>query len=115
MDETALREYQKDIERLKKIIADEQQRGNSDSVQRYQREVAEIESYIKKNRNIQGKSRNVPGRREKARTRVKGALDRAIASIRREDQLNALADHLDKNIDTGTSIICRDTHTQWNV
>ncbi|MGC2109397.1 MAG: hypothetical protein WA655_07760 [Candidatus Korobacteraceae bacterium] len=111
-DAKAMQQYKAEAERLADEMADAKQRGNQRKYEELLERLELIREHVKVDTGRGGRRRRFSDDVEKARTSVTKAINRAIRSIRQQD--NAIADHLQTNIATGAELVYRDASTPWN-
>lgn len=101
LDRTALQSYQRRIRELKALP--EQQRLSESATEQHRRELAELQAALRTATGLGRRSRSFPDEQERARTAVRKALVRAVASIEAVEP--ELGDHLRRSVMTGAT--CR--------
>ena len=100
IDEKARMQYQNKILELQSEIEEAEQYSDFDQLEKLQEEYDQLIEYLSKSLNLKGKTREVGGPVEKARSAVTWRMRKAIARIEQYHPL--LGAHLSNSIKTGT-------------
>jgi len=112
-DARAMQQYRKRADELRAAIDDARERCDQNKIDELLRELEMINDLVRADTGLAGRRRKFSDDAEGARSAVTNAITRAMEAIRKQNA--TIADHLQKNIKTGTELIYRDATSAWRL